>query len=541
MPTVKINGQEVVVPDGVNMIEAAAQLGVEIPHYCYHPHLSIAGNCRMCLVDIEAGGRGPDIACNMKARDGLAIRTDTAQVKQMRKSVMEFLLANHPLDCPICDQAGECRLQDYYMDYGQYESRLVDAKVAKPKRQDIGDHIVLDSERCVACSRCVRFGDEVTKTGELRLFNRTDHTEIGIFPGERLKHQYQGVLADICPVGALTNKDFRFAKRVWYLKETESVCNGCATGCNIFVCHENGGVFRYLPRRNDAVNKSWMCDVGRADYAEVNSTRRMARAQVGGKPVTVDAAVQAALNLLRSGDPAQVAVVFGAQATNEANFGLLRIVQDLLPRASIYICEGNNPGASAYHDQLLVSPDKNPNSVGARVIAATKGDVGSRSDLIAGLKGGSIKVVLVLEDDVLGRLKLDSQGARIVYVGAWRNDTAAAAEVVLPAAHSVEQDGSFTNADGRAQRLRRSVLPLGDSLPAWQLLDKLAAAMGRPLGFSMGAVAFKRLAEGVPAFAGLSYQSLGGGGAALPKSALSDSETFPTEAVTTQMRLNASV
>ena len=232
MALVKINDIEVEVPDGTNMIEAAKQVGVDIPHYCYHPHLSIAGNCRMCLVDVEAGGRGPDVACNMGARDGLAIRTDTEQVTQMRKSTMEFLLVNHPLDCPICDQAGECRLQDYYMDHGNYESRLSDPKVSKAKRQDIGEHIVLDAERCVACSRCVRFGDEVTGTGELRLFERGDHTNIGIFPGEKLSHQYQGNLADICPVGALTNKDFRFEKRVWYLREQDSLCNGCATVCN---------------------------------------------------------------------------------------------------------------------------------------------------------------------------------------------------------------------------------------------------------------------------------------------------------------------
>ena len=215
MAKVKINDTEIEVPNGINMIEAARLAGEEIPHYCYHPHLSIAGNCRMCLVE-SIGPRGAvlEIACNMQARDGVAIRTDSAQVKKMRTAVMEFLLVNHPLDCPICDQSGECRLQDYYMDHGQHDSRGLDPKVSKHKRQDIGDLIVLDAERCVQCSRCVRFGDEVTGTGELRLMNRGDHTEIGMFPGDRLSHNYQGNLADICPVGALTNKDFRFQRRV---------------------------------------------------------------------------------------------------------------------------------------------------------------------------------------------------------------------------------------------------------------------------------------------------------------------------------------
>lgn len=315
MPRVKINGIEVEVPSGTNMIEAARLAGVEIPHYCDHPHLTVAGNCRMCLVDVEAGGRGPDIACNMEARDGLAIRTDSDRVTQMRKSVMEFLLVNHPLDCPICDQSGECRLQDYYMEHGQHDSRLADPKVGKGKRQDIGDNIVLDAERCVQCSRCVRFSDEVTGTGELRLFNRTNHTQIGVFPGTRIQHNYQGNLADICPVGALTLKDFRFKKRVWWLKESDSVCGGCATGCNIRVCTQDDEVFRYLPRRNDAVNRSWMCDPGRAGAAQITSLSRLLVHKVGGRHSELPEAANAAALALKGG---KVGVVFGTRATNEA-------------------------------------------------------------------------------------------------------------------------------------------------------------------------------------------------------------------------------
>lgn len=516
MPTVKINGVSVEVPEGTNMIEAARQTGVEIPHYCYHPHLSVAGNCRMCLVDIEAGGRGVDIACNMKARDGLAIRTDTAVVKQMRKSVMEFLLVNHPLDCPICDQAGECRLQDYYMDHGGYESRGVDAKVNKTKRQDIGEHIVLDAERCVACSRCVRFGDEVTGTGDLRLFNRGDHTEIGLFPGERLKHQYQGVLADICPVGALTNKDFRFTKRVWYLKEGDSLCTGCSTGCNITVHHEGGSVFRYTPRRNDAVNKSWMCDPGRALASGANAANRLLRARVDGRKVDTDEAIGAVVAALRSG---KVGAVLGGQATNEANWGLLRVVRDNLSGVTLYVCEGNDPGASTYSDTLLVSADKNPNTAGARLLSRFDGQAGGAGDLVR-LGEAGVQVLLVLEDDVVGRLGRSMPKVDIIYVGSQQNATSDAARYVLAAAHAVEQDGTYTNRSGRVQRMRRAFPPSGDSLPAWQLMEKLGKALGRAPNFSMAAAAFKRLAEAVPAFAGMSYQTLGTQGQSIHPGAL---------------------
>jgi NADH-quinone oxidoreductase subunit G len=511
MPKVKINDVEIEVPAGTNMIEAAAAAGIEIPHYCYHPHLSIAGNCRMCLVDIEAGGRGPDIACNMAARDGLHIRTDTPRVEQMRKSVMEFLLVNHPLDCPICDQSGECRLQDYYMDYGQQESRLTDEKVNKKKRQDIGEHIVLDAERCVQCSRCVRFGDEVTGTGELRLMDRTNHTEIGVFPGERLGHQYQGCLADICPVGALTNKDFRFQKRVWYLDETESICTACSRGCNIQVCHQNDQVFRYLPRRNDAVNQSWMCDPGRATYAEIGGLGRILRARVDGRQAEVPDALEALAGELKAAGAA-AGLVLGSKASNEANWSFWKVFRDSLPAARIFSVPGNDPGSFAYHDDILVTVDKNPNTRGVSALATWDGRVGDAAALRAALEDGSLTVLLVLEDDVVGRLGGLPAGVRLAFAGSARNSTADKAGIVLPAAAHVEQDATYTNGQGRVQRVRRALHPAGDSQPGYQLGDGLGAALGKAPGTAMGASTFAQLAGRVPAFAGMDYRALGAGG-----------------------------
>ncbi len=524
MARVKVNGVEVEVRDGTNMIEAAKQVGVDIPHYCYHPHLSVAGNCRMCAVEIEAGGRGLEIACNMKARDGLAIRTDSPTVLQARKSVMEFLLVNHPLDCPICDQAGECRLQDYYADHGNYESRLTDAKVVKPKRQDIGDLIMLDSERCVQCSRCVRFGDEVTKTGELRLMNRGNHTEIGVFPGDRLKHPYQGCLADICPVGALTNKDFRFQKRVWYLTETPSLCDGCATGCNIQVCHQQGEVFRYLPRRNDAVNQSWMCDMGRMSYKKVGGLTRALQARVDGQRAEVDAAISAIATRLKQAAGGSVGIVLGTRATNEANWALLRVARQHLPLARVYVCEGNDADAPAYHDELLVSVDKNPNTTGVNILAAHDGHVYNRAQLFAALQARELTALLVLEDDVLSRLG-DLPVTTLIHVGAYRNATAGKAQVFVPASSHIEQEGTWTNRQGRVQRLHAALPCAGDSLPAYEIVDRLGAALGKAPGARSAREAWKALAADVGAYKGMTWKSIGRQGQAAAYSKPEDDVT----------------
>jgi NADH-quinone oxidoreductase subunit G len=522
MALVKIDGIEVEVPDGTNMIEAAKQVGVDIPHYCYHPHLSIAGNCRMCLVDVEAGGRGPDVACNMGARDGLAIRTDTEQVAQMRKATMEFLLVNHPLDCPICDQAGECRLQDYYMDHGSYESRLSDPKVSKAKRQDIGEHIVLDSERCVACSRCVRFGDEITGTGELRLYDRGDHTHIGVFPGEKLSHQYQGNLADICPVGALTNKDFRFEKRVWYLREQASICNGCATGCNITVCHEQGQIFRTLPRRNDDVNRSWMCDPGRMSYKRIGAMDRVLRATVDGAKVEISAAVDAVAAAVAGG---RVGIVLGAQETNEANWALFQLSRGGLKGAALFHVEGNNPDAVAVADELLVSADANPNTAGVQLLAE-HGKIGDSDALKTAVADGELSCLIILVDDVVGRIDMDLSGVQTVaYLGTHSNSTAEAARIVLPVASHVAQDGSFTNKDGRIQRLRRSVLPAGDAQPAYAVLDLLGAALGDPPGTSKAKGCFAQMAAEIAGMAGMSYATIGDQGQVLSTASSSAAPT----------------
>ena len=275
MPKVTIDGKELDAPDGINLIQAAEKLGIEIPHYCYHPALSVVGNCRMCLVEVEKAPK-LQIACNTRVTEGMVVHTANERVKRAQGSVLEFLLINHPIDCPVCDQAGECKLQDYYMDYDRQPSRFPLAKKNhKGKAIDIGSGVMLDQERCVLCARCTRFFDEVTHTSELAIFERGDHNRIDIFPGREVDNKYAGNVVDICPVGALTEKDFRFRMRVWYMHRTPSVCGGCERGCAIDVHHHRGKIYRLKPRYNPEVNRFWMCDEGRHAFPAMQGESRL--------------------------------------------------------------------------------------------------------------------------------------------------------------------------------------------------------------------------------------------------------------------------
>ena len=507
MPIVKVDGIEVTVENGKNMIQAAAAAGVDIPHFCYHEDLSIAGNCRMCLVDVEAGGRGPDIACNMQARDGLEIRTNSDNVHKMRESVMEFLLKNHPLDCPVCDQSGECTLQDHYATHGNSGSRLLDAKNHAPKRQLLSDKIVLDAERCIACSRCVRFGDEITKTGDLRLFERTDHTEIGLFPGEALDHGYQGNLIDICPVGALTSREFRFQKRVWYLRQTPSVCAGCATGCNIVVEHQSGEVFRFKPRRNPEVNSSWMCDEGRETWNKSNDSSRILMAKVDGERSDFAAAATAAAELLTG---KKVAIVLGTKGSNEGNRAMA-LLGAKLEGSRLFVMAGNDPSDTATSDNLLNVEDKNPNRYGATLVADASGGAGA--DLKSALDAGDFDALIVLQDDAVGRMGGATASAPpVVFIGTYTNQTSAVARVVIPASAHIEFNGTFINNNGVVQRFRRALHPVGDSLPDYSAVDKVANALCGSVVGADGAEIFAGFAEASSALKGTSWSSLGSAG-----------------------------
>src|SRR5579863_5156117 len=361
---VKVDGREIEVPKTMpdpisgkqiptTMIQAAALINVDVPHYCYHPKLPVAGNCRMCLVEYGTPAMGPDrrpvmnpdgtpkiaksprpaIACATPVSPGMEIYTTTPGVRQMREGVLEFLLINHPLDCPICDQAGECKLQEYSVDYGQAASRFAEQKVHKPKHVDLGPRIVLDDERCILCTRCIRFTKDIAGDDKLGIVNRGSYNTIASYPGTAFDNNYTLNTVDICPVGALTSKDFRFKMRVWFLKETKSVCTSCATGCDIVIGSREDKVYRYEPRQNEAVNSCWMCDAGRLNYKWIGREDRLTevrRKRDGNNEVTSwGIATKDIAAKLAKANTGPVAIVASARQTNEELFLLAKLGKKL--------------------------------------------------------------------------------------------------------------------------------------------------------------------------------------------------------------------
>ena len=521
MPKLTINGQEVELPAGTNLIEAAKAIGAEIPHFCYHPGLSVAGNCRMCLVEIEKAPK-LQIACNTTVGEGMVVLTDSDKVKKARAGVMEFLLLNHPIDCPICDCAGECYLQDYYMDHDLKASRLEEPKNKKEKAQDIGPHVMLDKERCVLCSRCVRFTDEVSKTHELGIFGRGSTEEIGLAPGMKLDNAYSGCVVDLCPVGALTDKEFRFKSRPWFLKETETVCAGCSLGCNI-VLNTNTNpynkvgqdrAYRMFPRENRQVNDWWMCDEGRYTYQGIDKGRKLS-ASMKGQTVTLDYALaQAVLELkpLLEAGADKIAFLLSPQLTNESLFAWKWLASTL---GVSQVEAGDDLKATGASDGYLIQADKNPNSRGAADLrlGLREGVLGGKA-MLAAAKAGLYTAIVVVGPD-LGDSLCAELAAKAKLIGlhthAHSADRHYAYDFAL--AHYAEQEGSFTNVKGRVQRVRKALAPLGESQPAWTYAFYLAEALGKTAPATDAAGLFKLLAAETPGYTGLTLEGLGSQGA----------------------------
>jgi NADH-quinone oxidoreductase subunit G len=534
---VKVDGREIEVPKTMpdpmtgrqiptTMIQATNLAKVDVPHYCYHPKLPVAGNCRMCLVEFGTPAMGPDrkpvmnpdgtpkiaksprpaIACATPVSPGMEIYTATPGVKQMREGVLESLLINHPLDCPICDQAGECKLQEYSVEYGQAQSRFVEAKVHKPKTVDLGPRIVLDAERCILCTRCIRFTRDVAGDDALGIVNRGSYNTIAAFPGTPFANNYTLNTVDLCPVGALTSKDFRFRMRVWFLKETKSVCTSCGTGCSITIGSREEKIYRYEPRENDAVNSSWMCDAGRLNYKWVGRDDRLKDVLVRGRKTTWSNALGEISEKLRKATADSVAIVASARQANEELFLLKKIasklnaITDSVPR----IGEG---------DKLLVCTDKNPNSNGAILTGISARPMGSQLARIAdGIKSGTIRTLIVFGEDVtkcgisadvLGRLET------LIVSEILPNPTTAAAHYLLPGCAHAEKRGSFTNVKGRVQRFMKAVEPKGDARAEWEFLHELVYNVTGQNGFVNIEGLFNQMAAEVPAFNGVTWASLG--------------------------------
>jgi NADH-quinone oxidoreductase subunit G len=542
---VKVDGQTVQVPKTTpdpltgkpiptTMLQACAQAKIDVPHYCYHPKLPVAGNCRMCLVEFGTPAMGPDrkpimnpdgtpkiaksprpaIACATPITPGMEIYTTTPGVKQMREGVLEFLLINHPLDCPICDQAGECKLQEYSVEYGQAKSRFVEPKVHKPKRVDLGPRIVLDDERCILCTRCVRFTKDIVGDDALGIVNRGSYNTITAFPGKAFDNNYTLNTVDICPVGALTSKDFRFKMRAWFLKETKSVCTSCGTGCNIVIGSRESIIHRYEPRENDGVNSCWMCDYGRLNYKWIQREDRLREVKSRKSGATTWNAVLGEVSDVLAKAPAgSVALVASARQTNEELYLLgkltkkLSAVSDSVPRAG----EG---------DKLLLNPDRNPNSNGAKLIGIAPAQMGSNLARIAdGIRKGSIKTLIVFGEDVtkhgIGADLLGKLDALIVS-DILPNKTTELAHYLLPGCAHAEKRGSFTNVKGRVQKFMKAVECRGDARAEWEFLHELVYNVTGQNGFATIEGLFNQMAQEVPAFNGLTWAGLGDTGAAVP-------------------------
>ncbi len=539
---VRVNGTEVeapkTLPDPITgrplpttMIQACALAHVDVPHYCYHPKLPVAGNCRMCLVEFGTPAMGPDrkpilnpdgtpriakaprpaIACATPITPGMEIYTDTPAVKQMREGVLEFLLINHPLDCPICDQAGECKLQEYSVEYGPAESRFVEPKVHKPKRVDLGPRIVLDDERCILCTRCIRFTRDIAGDDALGIVNRGSYNTLTAYPGKVFDNNYTLNTVDICPVGALTSKDFRFKMRVWFLKETKSLCTSCATGCNIIIGSREGKIYRYEPRQNDAVNVCWMCDYGRLNYKWIGRQDRLTeirrpKAEGRGQPEEWAAVLKEVSEKLGHAPAGSVAVIASARQSNEELYLLgklskkLGALTDSVPRMG----EG---------DRLLLNADRNPNSTGARLIGLAAEPMGSNLPKIAeGIRSGRIKTLIVFGEDVsrhgLGA-DLLSKLETLVVSDILPSETTRLAHYLLPGCAHAEKRGTFTNTKGRVQKFMKAVEPPGEARPEWEFLHELVVNLTCQDGFVSIEGLFNQMAAEIPAFNGLTWASLG--------------------------------
>lgn len=523
--TLTIDGKTVTASQGTSVLEAAKMVGIRIPHYCYHPGLSVVGSCRMCLVEIDNNLKLQP-SCAMPIAQGMVVRTDTPETVHNRKSVLEFLLLNHPLDCPVCDQAGECELQNYYMAYGLYEARFNEDKTKKKKAYPIGPRIILDQERCILCTRCVRFTREISRTGELGVIKRAHKSEINLFPGIELDNPYSANVADICPVGALTDRDFRFQCRVWFLDRAQSICPGCSRGCNIEVHYNkrfdpryhDARIHRLKPRFNPVVNRCWMCDEGRYAYHGIDAPDRLKSPRIRNGDGHVDATWEEAIGktaaalkevISRCG-PKSVGLLASPQMTNEELFLLRRLFVDHLKTEIVeYLVV---PAEKGYADNFLVTEDKNPNSRGAEVL----GFGGRGSDaLLDACARGEIGFLYICHHDLTKRYNPSLVNAAlgevdfIVFQGSSDHATASLADVQLAAAVYAEKDGTFTNTQGRVQRIHAAVSPLGESLPELEILVRFATALGIQMSPMPPGDVFAEIGREVGAFASLTYESVG--------------------------------
>ncbi|WP_448873853.1 2Fe-2S iron-sulfur cluster-binding protein [Desulfobulbus propionicus] len=505
-----VNGQEVEVESGKNLIDAVGAVGIEIPHFCYHPALGADGNCRMCLVGIE-DGRPPIVpACKTRATEGLKVQLDIEQIKKIQHDIMELELINHPIDCPICDQAGECKLQDYYMKYDGQKSRMTVKPVLKSKKLDFGCGVIHDQERCILCARCVRFTRLITKTGELGIVNRSDSACVNIFPGRPLANRYALNVVDLCPVGAMTSKDFRFRQRAWFLTKSKSICQGCSKGCNIFIDHnrekyKDDIIYRYRPRFNETVNGYFICDEGRMTY-KLENDNRLLKAVVSGKETGVNEAVEAVRRLVSGAKK----VVFLVSPNNTLE--QLYAVQQLAAACKAQIC-GFSDGyiKQGDGDGFLIQDDKSAN----RASFAVLGIESSKESFNTAMNGAD--VVVSFNNDLARSLGEDgfnqlAEKIQFVYIGTSLGPCAEKAAVALPVASYSEDCGTLINVDHLLQQYEVAVVKNNPVATLLQVVKQLGGEIQDVKEARAG------LMKSVPALKDINLEQVPGEGRALTDS-----------------------
>jgi NADH-quinone oxidoreductase subunit G len=482
MPFVIIDGKEIEVKKGTTILEAAKLAGIEIPHFCYHPGLKPAGTCRMCLVEIS-GNPKLQTACTTEVQDGMVVNTNSPAVKKAREEVLSFLLYDHPLDCPICDKAGECLLQKNYNEHGSTEIPVKEEMIRREKKVFISERLILDRERCVLCTRCVRFLEEITGTRELLVSKRGDNSEIDIFHGIPVNNLYSGNLVDICPVGAITDLDFRFKARVWFLKEIPSVCPLCARGCNIFIdvkgeffpSLSKERIFRIRPRYSE-INKYWICDIGRYKLAELDKNRianPILLEPNGIREVSFEEALMSFSHYFK--EPDKVAILSSYHLTNEENQLIKMIFYDKMGIKNI----GYTGFRDGKGDNILLVSDRNPNRKGVKKLWGD--DIEKRTQEVFQLmRRGNFNFLLLIGDEILEdeNVFLSVRETFTVWILSRYNELYHNVRVILPMRNFFEKEGTFTNIDGIDQSFSSALPPFKNVPSLKDIISQISSLSG---------------------------------------------------------------
>jgi NADH-quinone oxidoreductase subunit G len=517
-----VNGQEVEGPAGANLLKWCNENGFKVPFYCFHPGLTVAANCRMCLVKTSTS-RKPEPSCNMVIQEGMAIETDSDEVKSMQQDVMEFLLINHPLDCPTCDQAGECELQDYSFEYGHSGSRFIEDKNTRDTKM-FGPLVKYYGDRCISCTRCIRFCDEISGTGELSLTERGGHYQVDIFPGVEMDNPLSGNTIDICPVGALLSSDFLFQARVWFLNTTETVCTTCARGCNIYAEDLKGNLKRLRPRDNADVNEYWMCDPGRLNFKYVQSVDRLVQYRWPEGPETARETMISRgrrLKDLLAPYVGKIAVLVSPYMTNEELYLVKKLCADALQPVAIGVLNGETWERQEFPGGFVIEADKTPNAAGVRAVFGD--DAGDQASAVNAVSGGSATAILVFrsapprENDEVLATAVKSASFSVVF-DIMDTPVSEGASVAVPSSAFIEHDGTIVNSDGRVQRLRRGIDGPGQVDEGHVILQNLLMAFGAWETQLSAEGVFRALAADNDQFGGLDYGTVGTGGVVLGSS-----------------------